>query len=111
MNAEPIFITIAGGRIRCLQCSAHSKRTKQRCGAAAMRGKAVCRAHGGLSRGPVTAEGRRRCALAKTIHGHETRQARRERSVELSRLAVLESMSRLLGLIDGQRTRGPKPKG
>jgi hypothetical protein len=59
----------------------------------------------------VTAEGRRRCALAKTIHGHETRQARAERSVELSRLAVLESMGRLLGLIDGQRSRGPKPKG
>lgn len=105
------FITIAGGRIRCLQCSARSKRTKQRCGAAALRGKTVCRAHGGLSRGPVTAEGRIRCALAKTIHGHETRQARAERSVELSRLAVLESLGRLLGLINGPRSRGPKPKG
>ena len=42
--------------------------------------KRVCRVHGGLSRGPVTKEGRVRCGAAKLIHGRETRQIRNERN-------------------------------
>ncbi|MDA0630613.1 MAG: HGGxSTG domain-containing protein, partial [Proteobacteria bacterium] len=42
-----------------------SKRTRKQCGAPAMRGKRVCRFHGGLSTGPKSAEGRARCAAAK----------------------------------------------
>ena len=47
------FLTM-GGRIRCIQCKAQSKRTKLQCRAPAMKGKAVCRTHGGLSTGPKT---------------------------------------------------------
>ena len=108
-KSEPL-VTL-GGRIRCRQCTAMSKRTRVQCRAPAIKGKTKCQMHGGRSTGPRTAEGRARIAAAHLVHGEETRQARAERSVELSRLAVLESMGRLLGLIDGQRSRGPKPKG
>ena len=36
--------------------------------------------HGGKSTGPVTKDGRKRCAEAKTIHGYETRAAREYRA-------------------------------
>ena len=74
-----------------------------------MKGKAVCRTHGGLSTGPNTQAGRLRCAEAKTIHGRETREARTERSLGSARLAVLESVGFGIGLLKGPRTRGVKP--
>jgi len=100
---------IAGGHITCNQCQAMSKRSRQRCKAPAMRGKAVCRTHGGRSTGPKTEVGRQRCAEAKTIHGRETREARIERSLGSARLAVLEEVGFVLGLMSGTRTRGRKP--
>jgi hypothetical protein len=74
-----------------------------------MRGKAVCRTHGGRSTGPKTEAGRQRCAQAKTIHGRETREARSERSLASARLAVLEQAGHELGFMGGTRTRGIKP--
>ena len=74
-----------------------------------MRGKAVCRSHGGLSTGCKTEAGRQRCAEAKTIHGRETREARTERSLASARLAVLESVGFAIGLMSGGRTRGRRP--
>jgi hypothetical protein len=102
------FFTL-GGRIQCQQCQAKSKRTKLQCAAPALKGKRVCKTHGGLSRGPTTEAGRQRCAEAKTVHGNETRQARTERSLTSSRLAVLESVGFTLNLLSGTRTRGRKP--
>ncbi len=52
--------------------------------------------------------GRQRCVEAKTIHGHETREARTERSLDSERLAVLEVVGHELGLMGGTRTRGIK---
>jgi hypothetical protein len=46
-----------------------------------MRGKRVCYHHGGKSTGPKTAEGRRRCAEANTIHGYYTKEASKERRI------------------------------
>ena len=108
MSNNFTFVT-AGGRIRCLQCQAKSKRTKQQCRAPAAKGKTKCRFHGGASTGPKTPEGRQRCAEAKTIHGRETRVARTERSLASARLAVLEQTGHKLGFIGGTRTRGIKP--
>ena len=98
-----------GGRITCQRCLARSKRTKQQCRAPAMKGKRVCKTHGGRSTGPKTKAGRQRCAEAKTIHGNETRKMRRERSLGSARLAVLESVGVSLNMFTGPRTRGPKP--
>ena len=75
-----------------------------------MRGKEVCRTHGGLSTGPKTPEGREKCAQAKTVHGRETRAIREERSVEIGELQELECLGRHTGLISGAKTRGPKAK-
>ena len=108
MSNNFTFVT-AGGRIRCFQCQAKSKRTQQQCRAPASKGKTKCRFHGGASTGPKTPEGRQRCAEAKTIHGNETRQARPERSLASARLAVLETVGFGLGLMEGNRTRGRRP--
>jgi hypothetical protein len=74
-----------------------------------MKGKVVCRTHGGLSTGCKTEAGRQRCAEAKTIHGRETREARTERSLGSARLAVLEAVGFSIGLMTGGRTRGRRP--
>ena len=54
-----------------------------------MRGKQVCRAHGGLSTGPNTDAGKQRCAAARTVYGTDTRQMRAARAVKLRELKVL----------------------
>ena len=105
----PTYSTM-GGRIKCAQCKATSKRTKQRCKAPAMKNKEVCRAHGGLSTGPRTEQGKQRCAAAKTFHGRETRDKRKNYSDKSRELCTLESLSRALGLISGPKSPGRKPR-
>ena len=100
---------LAGGHITCNQCQATSKRSRQRCKAPSMKGKLVCKTHGGRSTGHKTEAGRQRCAEAKTIHGRETREARTERSLASARLAVLEAVGFSIGLMSGSRTRGRRP--
>ena len=102
------FFTL-GGRVECNQCQARSSRTKLQCRAPAIKGKRVCKWHGGRSTGPKTEAGRQRCAEAKTIHGRETRDARNERSLASARLAVLEAVGFSIGLMSGGRTRGRRP--
>jgi hypothetical protein len=69
----------------------------------------MCKYHGGLSRGATTEFGRQRCTGAKTIHGRETREARKDRSLGSARLAVLEQAGHELGFMGGTITRGIKP--
>ena len=102
------FFTL-GGRVECNQCQARSSRTKLQCRAPAIKGKRVCKWHGGRSTGPKSEAGRKRCAQAKSIHGRETREARTERSLASARLAVLESVGFSIGLMSGGRTRGRRP--
>jgi hypothetical protein len=102
------FFTL-GGRVECNQCQARSSRTKLQCRAPAIKGKRVCKWHGGRSTGPKTEAGRQRCAQAKTTHGRETRKARNERSLGSARLAVLEAVGFGIGLMSGGRTRGRRP--
>lgn len=104
-----VFTTL-GGRVCCTQCQARSRRTGLQCRAPAIKGKRVCRFHGGLSTGPRTEAGRERCAQVKTIHGRETAAKRKARSQTSARLAMLETIARSLGMITGSKTRGPKPK-
>ena len=102
-------LTTLGGRVICQRCQAKSKRTKLQCSAPALKGKRVCKTHGGRSTGPKTEAGRQRCAEAKTIHGRETREVRTERSLASARLAVLEAVGFSIGLLSGARTRGVRP--
>ena len=105
---EQTFLTL-GGRIRCLQCQAKSKRTQQQCRAPASKGKTKCRFHGGASTGPKTPEGRQRCTDVKLIHGRETRLARTERAEAMRRLRALEDLGHALGIMRGARMPGKKP--
>ena len=102
------FLTL-GGRIRCNQCQAKSKRSGLRCRGPAVKGQLVCRMHGAFSTGALTPEGRQRCAEVKTVHGRETRTIRAERSQASARLSVLEHVGFEIGLMTGKRTRGRKP--
>ena len=113
MNTQTLHLeqtlTTLDGRVTCQRCQAKSKRTKLQCAAPALKGKRVCKTHGGRSTGPKTEAGRQRCAEANTIHGRETREARTERSLASARLAILEAVGFSVGLMTGGRTRGVKP--
>ena len=76
-----------------------------------MQGKNTCRFHGGKSTGAKTAAGRQHIAYAKTIHGNETREIRKERQEVSLRLAELEDLMYLLKMTTAPRTRGRKPNG
>ena len=91
-NSFKSHISLAGGRINAIRCQALSKRSKLQCKKAALKGKYVCMFHGGKSTGPVTLNGKRRCAKAKTIHGRETRVIRIKRSKKLVELKIYFNM-------------------
>ena len=93
--------TTLGGRVTCTQCNALSKRTRQRCGNPAIKGKTKCKFHGGRSTGSKTPEGKARQIAAKTIHGRETRAIREERSAKLAELYEIEKEMRKMGMVEG----------
>ena len=103
-------ITLAGGRIRCLRCTAKSVRSGLQCAKPAMKSSRTqrCSHHGGWATGPKTAEGRQRIAQAHTIHGESTKVARQEYSKASAELSQLEDALHLLGLTTAPRTRGRK---
>ena len=103
------FLMTMGGRIQCHQCQATSKRTGQQCKAPALKGKHVCRFHGGKSTGPKTPDGRDRCANAKHVHGKETTTLRTARRNASARLAMLELIGWELKMMTGPKTPGRKP--
>ena len=70
-----------------------------------------CQFHGGKSTGPKTAEGKARLAALHTVHGRETKEARKERSAASARLSRLEDAAYLMGMMQGARTRGRKASG
>ena len=77
-----------------------------------MRGKRVCGFHGGLSTGPRTTEGIARIKEAATKHGRFTPEGRERATAHSARIRELEDALVVLEAIsEGQRTRGPKPKG
>ena len=88
-NTFKNYIWLMGRRIRAFQCQALSKRSKLQCKNAALKGKRVCRFHGGKSTGPLTIDGKQRCAKAKTIHGWDTREKRKIRANKLKEMKIL----------------------
>lgn len=75
-----------------------------------MRGKEVCRIHGGKSTGPKTEAGKAACSAAKTVHGRETRAKRAEYRAKMAELYELEEKGRALKIIVGPRVAGRPPK-
>ena len=85
------FIILEGLNQTVPRCQALSKRSREQCRKAALRGKDKCRMHGGASTGPVTAEGRKRCAKAKFVHGWEGRKQRELRAHKFREMKTLVS--------------------
>jgi hypothetical protein len=106
-------LSTAGGRIICRRCTARSSRHGGQCRRPALKTSksAKCQFHGGRSTGPKTAEGKAKIAAAQRKTGYETLQARSARSAASLRLRKLEDAGRVLGMIEGARTRGRKPAG
>ena len=104
---------VAGGRIRCQQCTATAKRSGVRCGRPALKLSRTqkCQFHGGRGSGPKTAQGRHRISIANTVHGFETRALRQERSRKSRELDQLEDAMRLLKMVTGPKTPGRKAAG
>ena len=106
-------ITLAGGRIRCLRCTAQSVRSGEQCGKPAMKSSKTqkCTHHGGRSKGATTAEGKQRSIDANVTHGQSARVAREEHSKVSARLSTLEDCMYVLGMTAEPRIRGRKPTG
>jgi len=90
-------VTVFGGGTAA-RCQACSKRSGEQCRKAAIKGKRVCRTHGGASTGPKTPEGRQRCAEAHLVHGRERRATRLIRAEKLRELRELEVFMMRLGM-------------
>jgi hypothetical protein len=108
------YITLAGGRIRCLRCTAQSTRTKLQCGRPALKASAKqkCQFHGGgQSSGRQTEEGRSRITKAQYKHGNASKNARRDYSEASAHLRQLEDAMYVLKMTLAPRTRGRKPLG
>ena len=101
-SRKSLAMLTAGGRITCRQCQAKSRRTQLQCQAPAIKGKNVCRTHGGRSTGPKTPEGRQRCAEAKTVHGKDTRAKRAQNAAASAKLNYLRDLGNLLGMFTGK---------
>ena len=86
------YINLFGQDTPASRCQAKSKRSQEQCKKAAVQGKQVCRTHGGFSTGPRTKQGRKRCAAAKTVHGWETRELRKERAEKFREMKALVNM-------------------
>lgn len=61
--------------------------------------------------GPRTAEGRQRIAQAQLKHGFYSKAGIEAKHVEAIQLRQLEDIAVLIGMIQGPRTRGAKPRG
>ena len=113
-NQYQTHITLAGGQIRCLRCTALSTRTKLQCGRPALKtsAKQKCQFHGGgQSSGRQTEEGRNRITKAQYKHGNASKNARRDYSEASAHLRQLEDAMYVLKMTLAPRTRGRKPLG
>lgn len=61
--------------------------------------------------GPRTAEGKQRIAQAQLKHGFYSKAGLAAKHAESIRLRQLEDVAILIGMIQGPRTRGCKPRG
>lgn len=74
-----------------------------------MHSSTKAQAPGTTRKGPQSAEGRQRCAQARTVHGRETRAIRDLRSLISYQLRCMEDEMFATGYLFGPRMRGRKP--
>jgi hypothetical protein len=105
-----LFVTLAGGGIRCLRCTASSTRTKLQCRRPALKASRTqkCQFHGGR---PHKAEVLQRIAAANFLHGEATKAAKQQYRHDSALIHELEDAMRVLKMGEGPRIRGRKPMG
>ena len=106
-----LMLSTAGGRIKCLQCTARSKRSGVQCRRPASKFSKTqkCHMHGGRGNSaPKTEVGRQRVIAALTKSGRYTKEAKHDQSRASARLARLEDAMHVLGMTTATRTRGRK---
>jgi hypothetical protein len=105
------FLRSGGGSIKCLRCTAHSKRTGVQCGRPASKASKSqkCHMHGGRgTSAPKTEAGRLSVAVAHTKSGRYTKAAKLDSSRSSARLARLEDAMYVLEMTTAPRSRGRK---
>ena len=90
-----------------LQCSAKSKRSGKRCLNNAVTGASVCRMHGFVPKDKI----KRGKAHYNYVSGRRSLDTQKEKSHRLCELRYLEELGHTIGIMNGHRTRGRKPKG
>jgi hypothetical protein len=110
MNEYEQYLTTAGGRIKCLRCTAKSSRTNNQCSKPALKSSRTqkCPTHGGRLHSTETL---RRIAEANTLHGEATKVAKQQYRDDSVLLHELEDSLYVLKMAEGPRTRGRKPTG
>ena len=107
------YLHTAGGKIKCLRCTAKSVRSGNQCLKPAIKTSQTqkCGHHGGRNKGPITEAGKARSAAAHVKTGEFTKQAIKERSQKLTEMMQLEDAMHVLKMTTATRTRGRKPTG
>jgi hypothetical protein len=109
-DGKAVYLTTAGGQIKCLRCTARSSRTKLQCGKPALKASTTqkCQVHGGR---PHTAETLQRISEARTVHGEFSKISKEQYRQDAVLIRQLEDALRALQLAEGPRMRGRKPTG
>ena len=110
VDGKAVYLTTAGGKIKCLRCLAKSSRTGVQCAKPALRVSShqLCGHHGGR---PHTAETLQRISEANTLHGECTKAAKEQYRQDAVLIRQLEDAVRVLKMAEGSRLRGRKPTG
>ena len=109
-DGKAMYLLTAGGKIKCLRCTARSTRKKQQCGKPALKTSTTqkCQTHGGR---PHTPEVVRRISEANTLHGESTKAAKEQYRQDAVHILQLEDAMRVLKMGEGPSIRGRKPAG
>ena len=113
IDGKAKYLVTGGGKITCLRCTAKSSRTLQQCGRPAIKTSRTqkCQFHGGRHSGPKSTSGKQEIAQIQTKHGTYTKANLQAKHAEAIKLRQLEDAAFLIGLVQGSRIRGAKPRG
>ena len=108
-----LFMTTAGGKIRCRRCVGYSRRTQKQCNHPALRSskQSRCKWHSGVSTGPRSKEGIEAIKKANTKHGKYTKEAVEKTSQQDAMFRYLTDIGNHLNMFTHKvKTKGKPSK-
>ncbi|MBU3606872.1 HGGxSTG domain-containing protein [Polynucleobacter nymphae] len=112
-----LFMTTAGGKIRCRRCVGFSQRTQKQCNHPALKTssksskQARCKWHGGASTGPLSEKGIEAIKKANTKHGNFTKDAVEKTSQQDAMFRYLVDIGNYINMFTHKlKTRGRASK-